>query len=224
MLGIFDSGKGALAVLDRVRELYPSADITVLCDTENAPYGTKEQDEILAIVRRNLLRLVSAGASRVLIGCCTASTVYERLGKIERAISTPIIYPTVKAAVRTTLSGKIGVLATAATVRSHAFSDEIRRLAPECTVVESAAGELVELVEGWDGKALSEKDSDTVRNSLLPFLDGETDTLVLGCTHFPHLAEEIRRIAPELMLVRCDKCGAEFINPLPNESGRTVFL
>ena len=218
MLGIFDSGKGALAVLKEVRALYPLADICVLQDRENAPYGNKSENELTAIVKRNITRLVEVGASRVLIGCCTAATVYSRLGRIERQLSIPIIKPTAHKAAHTTLSRSVGVIATCATVRAHAFKCEITAIAPECRVTEIPAQELVEMVEK------NEINYEVISGICDQLLAADIDTLVLGCTHFPFLSEVIGAYLPGVTLISCAEAAAKCISPPKEERGRTNLL
>lgn len=224
MLGIFDSGRGAEAVLSRVRALYPTSDICVLEDRENAPYGTKSREELLPIVKSNIGKLITAGASRVLIGCCTASTVYGELGRIEKQISIPIIAPTASLAATATKNGKIGVIATEATVRSGVFTREIRKLSRTVTVYERAAQKLVGLVEGLKADGVTDGDKALVAEVLSDFHCTDIDTLVLGCTHFPHLSKVIKELLPDVKLVSCAEAAALWLSPLPQSTGKTVFL
>lgn len=225
MLGIFDSGKGALTVLRRVRALYPTADICVREDTENAPFGTKAPEELLRIVKRNIAALVGAGADRVLIGCCTASTVHDRLGRIERQISTPIIYPTAKRAVKESKGGHIGVICTHSTAESLAFTRHIRALSPKHKVTEVEAQELVTLIEGGanDGNLLPEN-IDVIERALRGIREASVDTLILGCTHFPLLKATVGSLLPGVALIDCAEAGAEFISPPSAGEGKTVYL
>ena len=128
MIGIFDSGAGGEYTLSALRALAPHADVCLLADRENAPYGTKDEATLVWLVRRNIRRLKDAGCDEILIGCCTASTVYSQLPQNERVSVYPIIEPTVRAA----LCGgpRIGVIATEATVRSRAFASEITKVSP----------------------------------------------------------------------------------------------
>jgi glutamate racemase len=153
-----------------------------------------------------------------LIGCCTAATVFSRLGRIERQLSVPIIYPTALAAVRATRSKRIGVIATQATVRAHAFRREILALDPMCLVTEKAAQELVSMVES------GEEDPLIIGGILEEFRTSDIDTLILGCTHFPYLASAIGSLMPEVTLVSCARAAAESISPLRSEMGRTLVL
>ena len=81
MIGVFDSGDGGLLAVEKIRERSPECDLIFLADRENAPYGTKSRTEIIRITKRNIKRLKELGASRILIACCTASSVYGELSE-----------------------------------------------------------------------------------------------------------------------------------------------
>ena len=100
MIGIFDSGVGGLTALAELRRLLPNADMIYLADRENAPYGNKSEEQILAAAEGCIKRLTEAGADKILIACCTASTLHHRLSESARRISTPIILPAARAAIR----------------------------------------------------------------------------------------------------------------------------
>lgn len=226
MIGIFDSGVGGLCAFYKLRELLPREDLIYLADRKNAPYGTKTKDEILSFTKSNIKRLRALGAERILIACCTASTLYGELSFGEREICTPIITPSAKIAA--TVGQKIAVIATEHTVRSRAFSREIGRFS-DCPVTEMAEQELVRLVEGGnrDGRVSAE---------CLSYLSGLServsttgaDTLILGCTHFSHLEGEIGALLPHIKIISPAHVGAEEIakkiNPKHRECGRVTYM
>lgn len=205
MIGIFDSGVGGICAYREVQRLLPDEDIIYLADRKNAPYGTKTQDEILALTSKNIKILRSAGASTVLIACCTASSVYQMLSPLEREVSIPIITP---AAMVAASGEKITVIATRHTAGCKVFSKEIARLS-SASVTEIAEQELVSLVEGGlrDGRvsregkiylgALAERIKKT-----------DADTLILGCTHFSHLERELQKRLPGVRIVSPAREGA----------------
>ena len=128
MTGIFDSGVGGFASFRVLRRLMPREDILYLADREGAPYGTKEKDVLLPLIKRDIARLRERGAERILIACCTASSLWEELSPEERAVSFPIISPAAHAAAE--CGKKITVIATDYTVKARAFSREIKKFAP----------------------------------------------------------------------------------------------
>ena len=227
MIGVFDSGVGGLTALAELRRLMPHADIAYLADKENAPYGTKSDAEVIVCAERCISRLTALGAKKILIACCTASTVYPYLSAESRSVSMPIIIPAARAAVAASKNGRIAVIATRATVRSRAFS---RAIAAECKahVIETDAQPLVALIEGGarDGIPLAESETDILRSLLAPTQGFGADTLVLGCTHFPHLARHISKLLPGIKLISPSTEGAiETAKAVADcGGGRTIFI
>ena len=226
MIGVFDSGVGGLTALAELRRLLPHTDMIYLADREHAPYGTKSEEDILALSESCIERLVGAGAEKILIACCTASTLHSRLADRSRRITTPIIAPAARAAQRVS-RGKIAVIATEATVRSHAFKRELLSIG-ECEVTEYATQELVSMVEGGasDEKPLTSEEKSTLSRLLAPIKASRADTLILGCTHFPHRRGHIAAMLPEVNLISPSREGALEIAKSTEDrgGGRTVFL
>ena len=226
MIGVFDSGVGGLTALAELRRLLPRTDMIYLADREHAPYGTKSEEEILSLAENCIKRLITAGAERILIACCTASTLHSRLTEGARRIATPIIAPAARAAQRVS-QGKIAVIATEATVRSHAFRRELLALG-EREVTEHAAQELVAMVESGasDERPLTNEEKSRLSRLLEPIEASRADTLILGCTHFPHLRGHIAAMLPEVKLISPSREGALEIARSTEDrgGGRTVFL
>lgn len=208
MIGVFDSGVGGICAFREIRRLLPRADIVYLADRKNAPYGTKTKDEIIALTSRNIKRLRAIGADRVLIACCTASSIYPELCDGERAISLPIITPAAKKAAE--IGRRIAVIATEHTASSGAFSREISKFS-SAEVFEFAEQRLVALVEGGcrDG-SISEECERELRRISQMVRSKKADTLILGCTHFSHLEGELSA-----------RCGVKVISPA-REGARTL--
>jgi glutamate racemase len=198
MIGVFDSGVGGLCALKELRHILPREELVYLADRKNAPYGTKCRDELIRLCEADIARLIAFGAERVLIACCTASTVYPYLKEEYRRISTPIISPA--AAVAAKLS-RVAVIGTEATVRSGAFGVEIGRLG-NTRVYEFAHQELVECVESGcrDGRT-DEKCRSCLREVARQVESCGAEGLILGCTHFSHLSGELSRLLPDVRLI-----------------------
>ncbi len=225
MIGIFDSGAGGLAALSELRTLCPFADAVFLADRENAPYGTKSKSEIISLSARAITRLAEAGAERVLIACCTASSVWQELPREVREISVPIIAPTARCAADLTENGKISVIATEHTVISGVFKNALELLG-DFSVTTTAAQPLVGLAEELvkDGVLTSEMRRELLR-ALMPTIEHGADTLILGCTHFSHFENEINKILNEVKTVNSAKIGAsEIAKHVSDGYGATVFL
>ena len=233
MIGIFDSGVGGIAAYRELRRLLPRADIIYLADREHAPYGTKSEEELILLVSSVVKRLRQRGADRILIACCTASTVYPRLAECDRAVCLPIIGCAAEC-----FEGQVaGVIATDATVRSHAFADQVKQRAPTARVVEIAAQELVTLVErgARDGN-LNRECADMLDDITERLRDEGIDSLFLGCTHFSHLSGELSRRLPGVRIIDTAGLGAarlalSYLNSKDKKSrrdisglGRTIYM
>ena len=188
MIGILDSGIGGENVAKEVRRLYPMLDILLLKDTKNAPYGTKSREELIEITERNAKVLLDHGAHRVLIGCCTASCVWDSLSDKARKVTIPIIEPTAKLARQYSKTGKIALIATERTVKEGAFARALGKNLTFALPLQS----LVALVEeGARDGALSREGASFLDGILEPLAVSGADTLILGCTHFSSLEYEI---------------------------------
>lgn len=227
MIGIFDSGAGGLSVLAELRKISKQADILFFRDTKNAPYGTKSGSELKRIVSRDIEILTSHGADAVLMACCTASTVHGLLSERERKISIPIIKPTACAAVNASTSGKIGIIATERTALSRAFSREILALNPSAAPMEWSTQELVRIIEdGVTDETAVGGDKKQIKKILSDVIKSDIDTLILGCTHFPHISGIISALVPGVRIISSAEEGARELARLIclDGSGKTVYI
>ena len=192
MLGLFDSGSGGLNTVRYIKRYAPKTDLVYLIDRARAPYGIKTENELAEIACENIERLSDMGAARVLIACCTASTVHHLLPRRVADASIPIISEIAKRADKSTRSGRIGVIATNRTVDTHAFQKELDGY----EVYEKALPELVTAIDGGlTDLSANECDCEKIKKMLEPVLTKRIDTLILGCTHFPALIKTITAIA-----------------------------
>lgn len=196
---IFDSGIGGLSVLRPIRALIPNAPIVYAADSAGYPYGTRSEAEIAARVPALLGRLAERfDPELIVIACNTASTI--ALDAVRAALDLPIVgtVPAIKPAAERSRSRVIGVLGTNATVRQPYVDRLAAEFASDCTIVRHGSAELVELAEA---KLRGEPaDAGTYRAILGPLLGQprgeEIDTIVLACTHFPLVEEELAAAAP----------------------------
>ena len=226
MIGVFDSGVGGLTALSELRKLLPRADIIYLADRENAPYGTKGEEELSRLVKSDIDRLLDMGAEKILVACCTASTVIHLLPQYANDAAIPIIEPAARAAASLAENGRIAVIATKRTVSSHAFRRSAQKLGDFC-VCEWEAQRLVSLVEsGERDGSLSPEASKYLDELLYPIREYAPDALILGCTHFPHLEAEIGARLPKVKLINPSREGAIALAGCyaPRGEGRTIFL
>ncbi|MBR7117129.1 MAG: aspartate/glutamate racemase family protein [Clostridia bacterium] len=228
MIGVFDSGLGGENVIRAIRSRSDAADLVFFADRANAPYGTKSESELIRLTESSIERLVSAGCKKILIACCTASTVHPLIRRELADLSIPIIAPTARDALSATGNGKIAVIATDATVRSHAFR---RALGSGCTI-EIAASRLVDEIEAGasDGNIDSEL-KNYLYTILSPLGNTDTDTLVLGCTHFVRLRGEIEKALYDILnkqIITVDSseaaAGEIFSSPVCDLSGEGRLL
>jgi glutamate racemase len=198
----FDSGVGGLSVLEPTRKLLPNAPIVYAADSAGFPYGKRTEAEIASRVPALLGRLVERFHPRLaVIACNTASTI--ALDHVRSALDLPVVgtVPAIKPAAEISKSRVIGVLGTEATVRQPYVDDLAAKFAADCTIVRHGSPELVELAEAK--LAGEEIGLDAVRAAAQPMFDANAaiDTVVLACTHFPLLEEELRAAFPDVAYV-----------------------
>lgn len=190
-IGIFDSGLGGLTCVKTVTEIMPNENIIYFGDTGRVPYGTKSTDTLVKYVKQDISFLESFNIKFIIIACGTASCAV--LPNIQNEISTDIIgvlEPTCKRAVELTKNNKIGVIGTQSTINSGNYAKIINSLSPRTDVISRACPMFVPLVE--NGYTTGEVARILVREYLEPIKEKGVDTLILGCTHYPHLADEIQ--------------------------------
>jgi glutamate racemase len=196
MIGVFDSGFGGLGVLRALRSALPQRDFVYLGDSGRAPYGGRDVDVILDFSEQAVERLFEEGCRLVVIACNTVSCValrhlqqrYAGPGSDRRILGVTI--PGAEAAVRVS-ERHIGLLATSRTIASGTYHAEIAKLGPH-RVTAKAAPLLAPIVEeGWE-------DTDIARLAVARYIAdlGDVDTVLLGCTHYPHLERAFRAALP----------------------------
>ena len=197
----FDSGVGGLSVLRPTLAMIPNAPIVYAADSAGFPYGTRTEAEIASRVPALLGRLVERFHPRLaVIACNTASTI--ALDHVRAALDLPVVgtVPAIKPAAEMSKSRVIGVLGTEATVRQPYVDDLSARFAADCTIVRHGSPALVDLAEAK--LAGEEVATEAVRAAVQPMFDADggerIDTIVLACTHFPLLEEELRSAFPSI--------------------------
>jgi len=227
-IGVFDSGFGGLTVLRALIERLPDARFAFLGDTARLPYGSKSRRTIARYASESAQFLVrEQGAEFLVIACNTASAL--ALDAIKEAVPVPVlgvIEPGADAARAASHTGDVLVIATEATVHSHAY-------AAACTarglrVIEKACPLLVPLVEeGWTDHPVTKQVIDVYLNELRAEAAAQgmkPDTLVLGCTHYPLLRPLIERaVQPEITVIDSAESAAraavDLFNPSANSAG-----
>jgi glutamate racemase len=200
----FDSGVGGLSVLAPTRALLPNARIVYAADNAGFPYGKKSEAELASRVPALLGRLIERYRPRLaVIACNTASTI--ALDHARSALDLPIVgtVPAIKPAAEVSKTRVIGVLGTEATVRQPYVDDLAAKFASDCTLIRYGSPELVELAEAkLAGETVN---MGQVRAAAQPMFDASAgdriDTIVLACTHFPLLEDELRAAFPNVTYV-----------------------
>ena len=200
-IGIFDSGVGGLTVLREIMHVLPQEDTIYFGDTARVPYGTKSPETVTRYAGEIASFLIRRDIKLLVVACNTASAV--ALPSLKRQLSIPVvgvIEPGARRAVELTRSGRIGVIGTAGTIRSSAYTRAIKRLKPNAEVLTRACPLFVPLAEeGWVDNQVARL---TAQTYLQELKDSGIDTLVLGCTHYPLLKPLIEEVmGPDVMLV-----------------------
>ena len=224
-IGIFDSGVGGLTVLRAVRSALPSESLVYLGDTARVPYGNKSPATVARYALEDSRFLLGRGVKMIVIACNTASALAAPALRSEFP-GVPIlgmIGPGSRAATRATRNGRIGVIATAATIGSGAYEQRIRATfaasGREPELIRSVACPLfVPLAE--EGETDSEIARLAAAKYLAPLKADRIDTLVLGCTHYPLLRRVIAEtMGPEVTLVDSAEAAAAETATLLGTSG-----
>ena len=218
-IGIFDSGVGGLTVYGALHERLPNERFVYLGDTARVPYGTKSLATVERYAVENAKFLEAHGIKMLIVACNTASAL--ALPAIRRAVSVEVvgvIEPGARAAVALASVGRIGVIATEATVQSHAYRHAISTVAKKAEVVERACPLFVSLAEeGWADTSVAR---DVARQYLEDLSEETLGALVLGCTHYPILRNVISEaVGKDVPLIDSGAATAAEVKIFLKESG-----
>lgn len=195
-VGVFDSGVGGLTVMREIMRQIPNESIIYFGDTARVPYGNKSKETVTRFSRQIVHFLKSHQVKTIVVACNTASAY--ALDELEKECDIPImgvVKPGAKAAVEATRNGKIGVIATEATIGSGIYSHYIKELKSSATIYGKACPLFVPLVEEglWEDPVTEE----IARRYLAELIDNDIDTLILGCTHYPLIRSTVRKVIGE---------------------------
>jgi len=189
-IGVFDSGIGGLTVVRELMRQLPDESIVYFGDTARVPYGPKSPDTVLRYSREIVAFLRAEGVKAIVIACNTATA--HALPALREENGLPIIgviEPGARAAAAATRTKRVGVIGTAGTIKSGAYEKEIKHILPDAFVFSQACPLFVPLIEeGWTDEDATRLIADRY---LLPVAAAKTDTVVLGCTHYPLLKSAI---------------------------------
>ena len=201
-IGVFDSGLGGLTAVLALRKLLPNENIVYLGDTARLPYGEKTPAELKNCVADDINFLKSQDVKLVLIACGTVSSNFDR-EELSKEFDLPIIEvltPAVEKACKVT-RGKIGVIATTASIKAGAYKREISKKGQGCEVFDVACPKFVPLVESGRLSYNDKEVKEAVDEYILPLKKEGIDTLILGCTHYPLLKDAIKEVLSDLEFI-----------------------
>ena len=192
-IGIFDSGFGGLTVARAVIDLLPAENLVYIGDTGRYPYGPRPLEEVRRFSRQIARKLVQYHGVKLIVAACNTAAA-AGLDDVETELGIPVVTvvePGLRAALRATESGRIGVIGTVGTVSSGAYQRVLRQLDPEgfAQLTCAACPGFVEFVER--GETNSDQVYVLAERLLAPIRDAKVDALLLGCTHYPFLARTI---------------------------------
>ncbi|MBW5445031.1 glutamate racemase [Cohnella sp. CFH 77786] len=219
-IAVLDSGVGGLTVVKEVMRQLPREKILYLGDTARTPYGPRPAEEVIRFTREIVDYLLQYQPKMIVIACNTATAV--ALQDIRSRVSIPVvgvINPGARAAIGRSKTGVIGVIGTEGTIKSGAYEHALRRLSPRLEVITKACPDFVPLVE--DGNFRSEETYRVVSSALESIKQGAMDCLILGCTHYPFLAETISEVmGPEVGLISSAEETAREISTILHENNQ----
>lgn len=193
-IGLFDSGEGGLTVARAVADILPSESLVYACDTARFPYGPRPQAQVREFFFEFMEFFRRVPVKLVVVACHTATAA--ALAASRQRFDIPVmgvIEPGARVAAAASRNGRLGVIATQGTVSTGIYPRVLRDIRPDLDVVQAACPGLVTLAE--HGETDSEAARAEVERCLSPLLDRNIDTLLLGCTHFPHLRRILSEIA-----------------------------
>jgi glutamate racemase len=210
-IGIFDSGIGGLTVMREIMAMLPHEQLIYLGDTGRYPYGSKSADTVRRYSIENAAFLADKGIKMLVVACNTSAAV--ALDVLSEQLAVPVIgviEPGARAAVKRTRNRKVGVIGTEGTIASGAYTRALKRLDAQLEIYTRACPLFVPLAEeGWVNNAVARSAAGLYLTSLKR---SGIDTLVLGCTHYPLLAEVIAEfLGDKVRLVDSARTTAEAI-------------
>ena len=198
-IGLFDSGIGGITIYDEIHKLLPNENIIYLADSKNSPYGGKSKEKIIEYSVKNTEFLLKKGCKIIIVACNTAST--NAVKYLRENYNVPIIrvQPAIKPAALNSKTKSIGILATNGTLQSELLYETSQKFAQGVQVIEQIGEGLVPLIES--GKINSSEMSKLLKKYVHPMLKKNIDFLVLGCTHYPFLIPQIKKIVGDKVTI-----------------------
>jgi len=219
-IAILDSGVGGLTVAKEVMRQLPRERIVYFGDTGRAPYGPRPAEEVIRFTRE-IVDFLARFDPKLIVVACNTATAYalEAIRPLVKAPVVGVILPGARAAVRRTATGTVGVIGTEGTIRSGAYERVLKALSPRIEVVSLACPMFVPIVER--GAFRTSETYRIVAETLAPLRRTAIDTLILGCTHYPFLADAISAaMGPDIALISSAEETARDISAILRETDR----
>ena len=216
-IGIFDSGIGGTSIWKEIKRVLPNEKTIYLSDSRNAPYGPKGKDKIIELAIKNTDLLLSRGCKLIVVACNTATT--NAISYLRENYEVPFIgiEPAIKPASLRTKTGIVGILATKGTLNSELFTKTSSSLERKIKIIEQVGTGLVEFIE--NGKINTQEMDYLLKSYIHPLLAQNADCLVLGCTHYPYLIPQIRKIVgPDFQIIDSGEAVARQTKNILNQS------
>lgn len=198
-IGVFDSGVGGQAFVNAIGQAFPDAEILYETDRENLPYGGKSPERLVELAVPKLKKLETDGCSVIVVACNTVSTTI--IAEVRKAIKVPVVAvePMIKPACEQTKTKKIVVCATPATLKSSRYKQLIEQYAKGVEIYEPNCSDWTMMIEN------KTQNIRNIESDIIKPLKAGADTIVLACTHYHWIEQEIKQIA--------NKFGATVIQP-----------
>ena len=193
-IGLFDSGIGGTSIWKEIHQLLPNENTIYLADSKNAPYGQKTKEEIIHLSCKNTEFLLEQNCKLIVVACNTATT--NAIKELRAKYKVPFIgiEPAIKPAALHSKTQKIGILATKGTLNSELFYKNVEQF-QDIQILEQIGYGLVELIE--NGQINSKEMNELLQKYLSPMVQSNIDYLVLGCSHYPYLIPQIKKLLPQ---------------------------
>lgn len=208
-IGVFDSGVGGLSVFSQLIKLLPEENYIYFGDTLNLPYGNKSKEELIEITDNIFDFFKSKNVKAVVMACNTTSAITYDILKSKYDYKIYPIVQNVSKCIAQSGSGNIGVFATSATIKSHAYKREILSYNNKANVFEIACPKWVNIVEN---ELQHEQESIlNIKQHLNEMLSHNVDKIILGCTHYPYLLDILSNFAPPSLFINPAEAFAQFV-------------
>ncbi len=196
IIGVFDSGIGGLSVANAIKKAMPEHEIRFVNDSEHVPYGTKTKAELLSLALPILTKMQDEGCQVIVIACNTLTTTLITELRANLSIPLVAVEPMVKPAAGMTKTGVIGVCATPATLASQRYAQLKKDYAKDVLVIEPDCSNWAELIEH------NHIDREQIKSTVENLVASGADVIVLGCTHYHWIEEDIRQWAGQAEVIQ----------------------